>query len=175
MNLINKTFLIRRLSAAARLLMACDRHQLDADMQRHLDLRAISTHLESLATLTADRPLGEVNSAHRSFAVIPHAQWMGQRPKPAREKQSFRLAGRVGGRSRSLKKRAASVANGRKGGRPKFDHRKLEIALRKTICGWFESPDNDRHLTLEAKKLIVKRLWELPLTDQRFIISILKG
>lgn len=169
MKQVNKDQLIKRIKCASKLLDSCVKLQLAAVSEVPLDLRKLTAHLSELATMLETQSAAVVDGQHRLFSVIPHARWLGMQRKINRERASFVVAGRAGGKRRSVPKRITSIENGRSGGRPRGRLRNRQRTVADTILLWFRDPSADAHLSIELKQKFVRQVGLLPLYLQKYI------
>lgn len=155
------------LSEAAQILDRIVRIQLDQTMEAVLDLRSLSRHLRILADRVSSAGLPAAGEIHRNFAVMPHASWLAQRPRKSRTKDSYRLAGKKGGASRSVKKISASKQNGMKGGRPAFN----DEPFIKRLIDWTISPTIDPDYPAEVANSVLRSIPKLPVRLRRKVIK----
>jgi hypothetical protein len=117
--IIDEQLIVDHLRCAARHLEACVAHQMGMLLDVPLDLRLLVKHLNGIVDTIGCGSLEKAGEVHENFAVTPHASWLGKRSKTSRERESFQVAGRKGGKSRSLPKLLAAIANGKNGGAQK--------------------------------------------------------
>lgn len=116
-------------------------------------------HLEELANELESFGLERAAATHKDFSVTPHATWLAMKGSGKRSRESYRKAGYLGGTKNSLRKKSASVENGRLGGRPRKNYQDLIDRLVRMA----KDPTSDPMCPPEFVPKLLRQMSSLPI------------